>query len=222
MSDWEVFESNHDDAVLADTINGLCKVVSLKEYEENEDYRAKGTCFFTRAKIDAKKQTMSPPFEEWPRFCLCQRPANPDIPVILCDVCNEWLHLECVGLSMESANQIESYKCPKCLSQPKNQRESEGRKCDITKGRNETKGSRELLGKREGGSEEAKQSKKDTVIFLKFQDFERAEDSKMEKKKKKKKEMREKKENQRNSNEGPSGSVSSMETESRSISDCSH
>jgi hypothetical protein len=32
-------------------------------------------------------------------FCVCQQPFNVDTAMIECDLCNEWYHLKCVGLT---------------------------------------------------------------------------------------------------------------------------
>ena len=32
-------------------------------------------------------------------FCVCQQPYNVDTAMIECDLCNEWYHLKCMGLT---------------------------------------------------------------------------------------------------------------------------
>lgn len=111
-----MFQSKHEDAILADTINGVCQVLTLKEYEENENFRIQNNCFFSRAFFDVKNGTLDPPIEEWERYCICQKPINPDIPVIQCELCEEWFHFGCVGISIEKAENIDTYFCPQCVA----------------------------------------------------------------------------------------------------------
>lgn len=119
VSENEVFVSNHEDTILADSISGICNVVSLQDYEEKEEFRFQSNCYFTRASYDIKKGTLEPPMESWYRYCLCRRPVNPDIPVIQCESCEEWFHFGCVGLSASEAEKIEIYYCPQCSADKK-------------------------------------------------------------------------------------------------------
>jgi hypothetical protein len=47
-------------------------------------------------------------------YCLCRRPQQGDEPMIGCDVCDEWYHFECVGLTLQDAQLIDRYVCPVC------------------------------------------------------------------------------------------------------------
>lgn len=48
-------------------------------------------------------------------FCLCQTPWDPDRPMIGCDFCDGWYHLDCVGIpSVDAADDILKYKCSRC------------------------------------------------------------------------------------------------------------
>lgn len=49
-------------------------------------------------------------------FCLCQQPYHADNAMVSCDVCEEWLHLKCVGLSHAAAKNLRKYACPICAS----------------------------------------------------------------------------------------------------------
>jgi len=47
-------------------------------------------------------------------YCLCRMPATQDRLMIGCDKCDEWYHVDCVGLSETRANRIKQYICPLC------------------------------------------------------------------------------------------------------------
>lgn len=40
--------------------------------------------------------------------------------MIMCDLCQEWFHCECVGIALEDINQISSYVCIACAKRKKN------------------------------------------------------------------------------------------------------
>lgn len=48
-------------------------------------------------------------------YCLCRLPYSSNRSMIQCDVCDEWYHLTCVGLSLLAAPPA-SYQCPLCSS----------------------------------------------------------------------------------------------------------
>jgi PHD-finger len=217
ISDFEVFESFHEDAILADTINGLCKVMSYKEYEENDEFRGKNGNFFSRAFFDPKKQTLNPPYEQWERTCICRKAANPDIPVIQCDLCSEWLHLECMGLSFEAANIAESFKCPNCQSKSQasgSLKESEATSSGPKPDGLQNKPSDSL----EGDEKTTGKGTKETVVILRLPDIESEilGKRKEEEKGRRQKDFRDKKAKERGRNP-----ESSAETESKSLSDFS-
>ncbi|CAL8461880.1 g1411 [Coccomyxa elongata] len=49
-------------------------------------------------------------------FCVCQQPYNIDTAMIECDLCNEWYHLKCMGLTQGAAKQLKRYSCPLCMA----------------------------------------------------------------------------------------------------------
>lgn len=46
-------------------------------------------------------------------YCVCR--ANGEEKMVACDTCNEWFHLECIGLSEKLANQIPQFVCSACM-----------------------------------------------------------------------------------------------------------
>eukprot|EP00041_Stephanoeca_diplocostata_P029178 m.855209 g.855209 ORF g.855209 m.855209 type:complete len:491 (-) comp23507_c0_seq3:186-1658(-) len=55
-------------------------------------------------------------------YCVCRKPYNEktDALMIGCDHCDEWFHLDCVGISHEDVNDIASYACQACQSKNAN------------------------------------------------------------------------------------------------------
>jgi len=47
-------------------------------------------------------------------YCLCRSPYVEDSFMVACDVCDEWFHPRCVGLSEQQAEQLENFECPNC------------------------------------------------------------------------------------------------------------
>eukprot|EP01006_Ploeotia_vitrea_P044216 TRINITY_DN66818_c1_g1_i2.p1 TRINITY_DN66818_c1_g1~~TRINITY_DN66818_c1_g1_i2.p1 ORF type:complete len:377 (+),score=196.54 TRINITY_DN66818_c1_g1_i2:276-1406(+) len=46
-------------------------------------------------------------------YCFCKRPPDKS-EMIGCDLCDDWLHLECINMTPAEANCLESYICPPC------------------------------------------------------------------------------------------------------------
>ena len=49
-------------------------------------------------------------------LCVCQQPYNVDTAMISCDVCEDWYHLRCVGVTQFAAKSMKKYTCPVCLA----------------------------------------------------------------------------------------------------------
>ncbi|OQR97150.1 hypothetical protein ACHHYP_12678 [Achlya hypogyna] len=46
------------------------------------------------------------------QYCICRQPY--DGLMIGCDLCDDWFHDTCIGLSKEKAEKVEDYMCPSC------------------------------------------------------------------------------------------------------------
>lgn len=46
------------------------------------------------------------------KYCICRQPYHSEM--IGCDECDEWYHLQCVGLSQTQADRLERYLCIRC------------------------------------------------------------------------------------------------------------
>ena len=64
----------------------------------------------------ASAARLAEPTEAAPElFCFCRQPyAEDSPPMIQCDACTEWYHLECVDLTPRQAAEIKSYECRTC------------------------------------------------------------------------------------------------------------
>jgi hypothetical protein len=47
-------------------------------------------------------------------YCRCKKPYVDDETMICCDMCEDWYHLRCIGVSEEEVNSIALYVCNKC------------------------------------------------------------------------------------------------------------
>ncbi len=57
---------------------------------------------------------MVPPVEKWAKHCICKTPLNPDYMYVQCDKCNMWFHTECLKLSPDEAQALDTYVCKEC------------------------------------------------------------------------------------------------------------
>ncbi|CAD8059507.1 unnamed protein product [Paramecium sonneborni] len=110
ISENEVFKTNQFDYIEIERIIGLAIILSYEEYDHIEELN--DNIFFMRASyIDGK---LFPSFDQWKKICVCQRPANPDLKYILCEMCQQWFHLKCIGLHQDQAKKLNKYICSQC------------------------------------------------------------------------------------------------------------
>uniref|UniRef100_A0A7S2TQ10 PHD-type domain-containing protein n=1 Tax=Lotharella oceanica TaxID=641309 RepID=A0A7S2TQ10_9EUKA len=50
-------------------------------------------------------------------YCICKKIAE-DVFMIGCDKCDEWYHPKCIGMSEESARNLDSFVCGRCRTPP--------------------------------------------------------------------------------------------------------
>ena len=109
----ELFPTMHHDKVFADTIVSKCQVYSIKQYDDLESIDF-NTTYFTRATYCPLSKELEPTFSEWDRLCICQKPLNPNLLHIKCDLCGNWFHPKCMGLSNERIENLEDFFCENC------------------------------------------------------------------------------------------------------------
>ncbi|GAA6019027.1 hypothetical protein JCM10207_006292 [Rhodosporidiobolus poonsookiae] len=47
-------------------------------------------------------------------YCICQELYNPERMMIACDKCEEWYHVDCVGIAEDRVELVDLFICPKC------------------------------------------------------------------------------------------------------------
>lgn len=47
------------------------------------------------------------------RYCVC-RQSHDHVPMICCDFCDEWYHLQCIGIKLKESENMEAYRCHRC------------------------------------------------------------------------------------------------------------
>ncbi len=68
--------------------------------------------YFSRASYNIETETLTPSIEEWePKYCVCQKPYNPDLEWVECELCNKWFHGDCV---IRDKMGIENFACEGC------------------------------------------------------------------------------------------------------------
>ena len=52
-------------------------------------------------------------------YCVCRKAYDDTKEMIQCEVCSEWYHFDCVGLSEKSVETMDSYRCSSCAAKRK-------------------------------------------------------------------------------------------------------
>jgi len=112
FSENEVFLTNQRDFVSVDCINSIANVLSYDEYDSLS--KILPNTYYCRANFDVTKKKIIPPIEKWAKHCICKTPLNPDYMYVQCDLCNGWYHIECLKLSEDEAQALETYVCKDC------------------------------------------------------------------------------------------------------------
>ncbi|GAA5919910.1 hypothetical protein JCM6882_005488 [Rhodosporidiobolus microsporus] len=47
-------------------------------------------------------------------YCICKELYNPERMMIACDKCEEWYHVDCVGIAEDAVELVDLFICPKC------------------------------------------------------------------------------------------------------------
>ncbi|KXS20229.1 hypothetical protein M427DRAFT_52475 [Gonapodya prolifera JEL478] len=102
---------DHTDRVHVASVIGPSHIVHLVAGAESN---LTGQGLYWREEYSAMKRQI---LTELPKYCLCKRPENPDLPLIQCDTCERWFHADdCVALSQTELPPEEvPWYCPECL-----------------------------------------------------------------------------------------------------------
>ena len=106
----ELFQSDHADVITSDTINGMCRVHTLKQYQALSEVGEMD--YFSRFTYKATTGRFSP--DSVPVYCVCEMPYNPDLSMVECEGCEEWLHPECLGLTERYVKKMDHFVCAEC------------------------------------------------------------------------------------------------------------
>eukprot|EP00887_Chlorella_sp_A99_P005970 scaffold27.g5970.t1 len=77
----ELYHSDHEDTVAAETIQCHCQVLDLEKFMELEA-EEEGPTFFARFSYYPAKRAFKP--DRVPVYCKCEMPFNPDVPMVCC------------------------------------------------------------------------------------------------------------------------------------------
>merc|ERR1719427_1140351 len=58
-------------------------------------------------------------------YCVCKTPYDETKFYVGCDLCNDWFHGACIGITEEAATDIDEYICEDCRQQKENVEEQE-------------------------------------------------------------------------------------------------
>ncbi|CAG9317375.1 unnamed protein product [Blepharisma stoltei] len=78
----------------------------------------------TKAKIELNDEERNLLYPDKPqdekRFCICNRTEleTQGLTMIMCDICMDWFHDECIGMTSEEMENLDSFICPKCSGKP--------------------------------------------------------------------------------------------------------
>lgn len=109
-----MFASDHYDWVSVNTIDGKCRVYSMREYQRLEAVSEDD--FYARFLYRSSRGEFRP--EAVPVFCVCSEPYNPDRLMVECARCDDWFHPECVGETAAKVAKLKYWTCPECREAP--------------------------------------------------------------------------------------------------------
>uniref|UniRef100_A0A7S3QRP8 PHD-type domain-containing protein n=1 Tax=Dunaliella tertiolecta TaxID=3047 RepID=A0A7S3QRP8_DUNTE len=114
----ELFTSDHEDVIHKNTILGKCNVHTLRNYESLQ--RISDNDYFARFSYKPASKEFEP--DRVPVYCTCELPYNPDLPMIMCDQCEEWYHLKCLEDRNNKVELQQSFCCDQCKAKAKKAR----------------------------------------------------------------------------------------------------
>jgi hypothetical protein len=110
LSQYELFDSDHEQDISVMSLYGKATVLSFEEYHALDE--VDDDVFFCRGKYFVNDKSVRPSFEEWQRVCVCNEILNPDLIFVECDKCRKLHHPQCVGVE---GKEDEPWVCFKCV-----------------------------------------------------------------------------------------------------------
>lgn len=59
------------------------------------------------------------------KYCVCKQPYKENDFMIACDICEDWFHPKCIGMSKKQAQRVNKYKCVECSQNPEQKQQKE-------------------------------------------------------------------------------------------------
>mmetsp|Transcript_12429 Transcript_12429/g.34884 ORF Transcript_12429/g.34884 Transcript_12429/m.34884 type:complete len:198 (+) Transcript_12429:549-1142(+) len=110
----ELFASDHYDWCDVSTIDGPCRVHTLRAYQAQEELADED--FYCRFTYKPATNEFKP--DRVPVYCTCEMPYNPDRFMVQCEKCDEWYHPECLHMSRKQVELRATFCCTACSELP--------------------------------------------------------------------------------------------------------
>ena len=69
--------------------------------------------------IEKERFLLNTPISEREReYCICRKRFNkddPSLPMVACNICDEWYHVECIRFSYPFVRAVPFFVCPNCV-----------------------------------------------------------------------------------------------------------
>ena len=112
LSENELFKSNLFTYIPLNYLNGKTKIVTLQAYFDNPDEH---NLLFSQAEYNTKRDKIIPALSGRAKICFCQTIENPDFNYIMCELCKNWFHYQCVGISDTNNEDLSmNFYCKNC------------------------------------------------------------------------------------------------------------
>jgi len=118
----ELFTSDHNDWVAADSIEHKVAIHTLKAYQALPQVGEAD--YFSRFLYKASTGEFKP--DRVPVYCLCEMPYNPDLFMVECEGCSEWFHPECLQLTENQVSKMPHMICSECTRNKKHPKPKPG------------------------------------------------------------------------------------------------
>mmetsp|Transcript_33728 Transcript_33728/g.54313 ORF Transcript_33728/g.54313 Transcript_33728/m.54313 type:complete len:97 (+) Transcript_33728:624-914(+) len=67
-----------------------------------------------KEELDQVNAKSTEPIDYTKKYCVCNDTYQDGDFMIACDVCNDWFHGECIGITEEKGESMESFVCNLC------------------------------------------------------------------------------------------------------------